>query len=270
MKRPVALLVLCASIAACSSNQPPDAQRPLTEKQAGKREERTRIYADPNGKKAIPGNHGAGGSAVRLKQPVAAERVMLDVPLIAQNPELKYGCEVTSLAMVLKYAGIPNDKLKLADEVKKDADPLAVGKNGDIARWGDPRDGFVGDMTGKTKGYAVYAKPLQQLMERYLPGRTVNLTGAPFSQLEDRIRSGKPVIVWTTGDFKLPDRWESWNHGSERIRAPLDLHVVVLAGFDPKYVYLNDPLAAKKMRKVDKNTFIRSWNALGKQALSYR
>lgn len=48
---------------------------------------------------------------------------------------------------------------------------------------GDPKEGFVGDITGKTKGYAVYVQPLQELMERYLPNRTVNLTGKAFNDV---------------------------------------------------------------------------------------
>lgn len=52
-----------------------------------------------------------------------------------------------------------------------------MSKNGDITQWGDPKEGFVGDITGKNKGYAVYVQPLQELMEQYLPNRTVNLTG---------------------------------------------------------------------------------------------
>lgn len=204
------------------------------------------------------------------KAPAPRKKVVLNVPLISQNPELKYGCEVTSLSMVLQYAGIKAGKLELADKVKKDNDPLTTTKTGDITHWGDPEDGFVGDMTGKGKGYAVYVKPLQQLMEHYLPDRTVNLTKHPFDELLNQVRKGNPVIVWTTGDFKQPDRWESWNHGQERITTPLDLHVVVLVGFEPNYVYVNDPLAVRKTFKVDKQTFINSWAALGRQALSYR
>jgi uncharacterized protein YvpB len=205
-----------------------------------------------------------------LKYPTRANKMILDVPLIAQNPELKYGCEVTSLAMLLQYAGVDVDKMELAARIRKDHDKLSTTGNGDIVKWGDPEEGFVGDMTGKKKGYAVYDKPVEELMERYLPGRTVNLTGKSFDQVLERISSGKPAVVWTTGDFRQPDRWESWKHKGEQIKTPLDLHAVVLVGYDPGHVYVNDPLAEEKARKVDKRMFISSWKALGSQALSYR
>ncbi|PGZ96623.1 peptidase C39 [Bacillus pseudomycoides] len=202
--------------------------------------------------------------------PPKQEKVILDVPLIPQKPELKFGCEVTSLAMVLQHAGVKVNKMQLANHIKKDNDPSSVGKDGDILEWGDPKEGFVGDITGKTMGFAVYVEPLQELMEQYLPNRTVNLTEKSFDDVLTQVNMGKPVVVWTTGDYKLPDKWASWKHGNEDIIAPLDLHVVVLVGFENGYVYINDPLTEKKALKVNKETFIQSWNALGKQALSYQ
>lgn len=195
--------------------------------------------------------------------------VMLDIPLIKQNPELKYGCEVTSLAMVLNYAGIKTNKLKLADELPKDKDPVKKTSSGDITHWGNPNHGFVGDVTGKSAGYAIYAEPLEKLMKQYLPNRTVNLTKKTFDEVLMQVKNRKPVILWTTGDYKVPDRWESWQHGNEKINTPLDLHAVVLVGFDKENLYLNDPLSGKKAFKTEKNDFLKSWKALGQQALSY-
>ena len=199
------------------------------------------------------------------------QKVLLNVPLIAQNPELKYGCEVTSLTMVLQYAGKQVNKNILAQKLKKDTDPLMVNKKGDIIRWGDPNEGFVGDMTGRNKGYAVHVKPLQALMEQYLPDRTVNLTGQSFDHVLLHLKKERPVVLWTTGDYRKPDRFESWYHKGKKLNVALDLHAVVLVGVDAdhRYIYLNDPLSEKKAVRVKKDNFIPSWNALGKQALSY-
>jgi len=199
----------------------------------------------------------------------AKESAMLDVVLIKQNPELRYGCEVTSLAMMLQYAGVNTNKMELYRLIKKDPDPL-VRANGDIIRWGNPQDGFVGDMTGRTAGYAAFDRPMIELINLKLPGRAVNLTNQPFNQLLQHVSSGYPVVVWTTGDYRLPDRWEGWNHGREYIKTPLDLHVVVLVGYDANHVYLNDPLSGRKQVKVNKNQFITVWKAMQSRAVSYR
>jgi len=221
----------------------------------------------------------SGEDEFKYKQPVKNEvekkdlpqkvtKKILDVPMVNQNPELKYGCEVTSLAMVLQYAGIKIDKMTLANQLQKDNDKL-VRRSGDIIKWGDPNIGFVGDMTGNGAGYAVFDKPLEKLMRNYLGDRVINLTGKDFSQLLKQIDNNKPVIVWTTGDHKLPDRWESWLHEGHKIKTPLDLHVVVLVGYDEGSVYINDPLSGDKTEKVNIQTFIGSWDALKKRALSY-
>lgn len=197
------------------------------------------------------------------------KNTLLNVPLIKQNPELRYGCEVTSLTMVLNYAGVKVNKMELYRNIQKDLDPL-VRKNGNIIKWGDPSIGFVGDMTGKKPGYAVFDKPMEDLVNKYLPERAVNLTKYPFHDLEKHVQNGYPIVVWTTGDYRLPDRWESWEHKEKIIKTPLDLHAVVLVGFSKNHVYLNDPLSGRKNVKVDKKTFIKSWHALKSRAISYR
>ncbi|MDU1845324.1 MAG: C39 family peptidase [Niallia nealsonii] len=197
------------------------------------------------------------------------KNIQLDVPLIKQNPELRYGCEVTSLTMVLNYAGVQVTKMDLYKNIQKDLDPL-VRKNGDIIKWGDPSIGFVGDMTGKNPGYAVFDKPMEDLVNKYLPERAVNLTNHSFQAIERHVENGYPIVVWTTGDYRLPDRWESWKHNGKTIKTPLDLHAVVLVGFNNNHVYLNDPLSGKKNVKVEKKTFIKSWHALKSRAISYR
>ncbi len=195
---------------------------------------------------------------------------ILNVNLIRQNPELRYGCEVTSLAMILNYAGVKTTKMDLYQSIQKDSDPIVRSRNGDILKWGNPADGFVGDMTGRKAGYAVFDKPMIALINQKLPGRAVNLTNQPFDKVLEHVSEGYPVVVWTTGDYRLPDRWEGWYHGNQFIKTPLDLHAVVLVGYDHKYVYLNDPLSGKKQVRVEKEQFIASWKALQNRAVSYK
>ena len=195
---------------------------------------------------------------------------LLNVVLIKQNPELRYGCEVTSLAMVLHYADVKTDKMDLYRRIQKDPDPLIKSARGDILRWGNPTDGFVGDMTGRRAGYAVFDQPMVALINQKLPGRAVNLTNQPFDSVLAHVSSGYPVVVWTTGDYRLPDRWEGWYHGNQFIKTPLDLHAVVLVGYDTNHVYLNDPLSGRKQVRVNKEQFIRSWKALQSRAVSYK
>jgi uncharacterized protein YvpB len=205
-----------------------------------------------------------------VSQPAKKDSMMLDVVLIKQNPELRYGCEVTSLAMVLNFAGVKTDKMDLYHSIQKDPDPIKRSSNGDILNWGNPAEGFVGDMTGKQAGYAVFDKPMEALVNQKLPGRAVNLTNQPFERVLEHVSAGYPVVVWTTGDYRLPDRWESWQHGQEVIKTPLDLHAVVLVGYDANFVYLNDPLSGRKQVRVGKENFIASWKALQCRAVSYK
>ncbi|WP_340673739.1 C39 family peptidase [Brevibacillus agri] len=196
-------------------------------------------------------------------------KMMLDVPIISQKPELHNGCEVTSLAMLLQHAGQNVDKRVLAEQVPKDPEPL-VKEQGDIKEWGDPNIGFVGDMTGVRKGFAVYNKPLEKLLRRYMGERTVNLTGASYQALLDQVAAGRPVVIWATGDFQLPTEWESWYKDGKKVVAPFDEHAVLLVGYDETYAYVNDPLTGAKQQKVAHKALESSWTALGKQAISYQ
>jgi len=242
----------------------------ITEKTTSPGVTPVKIESNSVKKREITNNVTHAGQKQTVRTFPKKNSMMISVPLIKQNPELRYGCEVTSLAMVLNYADVKTSKMELYHLIQKDPDPLIKSPNGDILRWGNPADGFVGDMTGRRAGYAVFDMPMVRLINKKLPGRAVNLTNQPFDRILAHVSSGYPVVVWTTGDYRLPDRWEGWYHGKQFIRTPLDLHAVVLVGYDANHVYLNDPLSGKKQVRVSKGQFILSWNALQKRAVSYK
>lgn len=198
------------------------------------------------------------------------EQVLLDAPMISQKPELGSGCEVTSLTMLLQYAEVKVDKMTLAKEIKKDETPVVFDKEGNIIKWGNPNKGFVGDITGKDPGFAVYPKPMLELMEKYLPGKSVDLTKESFETLLKSIDQKHPVIVWVTIDFKPAKKYEEWEMDGGNIKATLDEHAVLLVGYDRDNCYINNPINGVKNEKINKDTFIEIWNTMGNMAISYK
>lgn len=200
-----------------------------------------------------------------------APNVMLDAPLIKQMPELPRGCEVTSLAMLLQYAGVSVNKLTLAAEIQKDPTPRYV-KDGKTY-FGNPQVGFVGNMyTFSKPGYGVYSKPIAHLAEKYLPGKIVNLSNRSFKELQLSLTLGKPVWVVTNVTFApLSERYfQTWHHPDGSFtKITMKEHSVLLTGYDEKFVYFHDPLSGKKHEKAPIKDFISSWVQMGSHAISY-
>ncbi|PWK13462.1 C39 family peptidase [Tumebacillus permanentifrigoris] len=195
--------------------------------------------------------------------------VILPVPILQQRPELYNGCEVTSLAMLLNYAGQPVSKLELARKIRKDPTPEVVDSAGRTVRWGNPELGFVGDVTGNRRGYSVYHGPIADLLDQYLPDRAVDLTRASFDNVLDTLATGKPIVVWVTEEFAPTNDWVTWDSPSGRVRATFREHCVLLTGYDANQLTLNDPLDGTR-KQVDRANFQRAWEQLGQQAVTYR
>jgi|GEM_PF-1200710 len=191
----------------------------------------------------------------------------LDAPLILQYPELPRGCEITTLTMLINYYGLNVNKIQLASEMKRDETPIRYEK-GNIVHWGNPSEGFVGDITLNSPGLGIYHEALFPLLETYVP-TAVNLTGADYGELERKISEGIPVMVWISVRYDVPDNWMEWDSPTGRVRATTSMHAALMVGYDERYVYVNDPLKQQKGYRVEKKSFIKSWEAFGKQALSY-
>ncbi|WP_088004951.1 C39 family peptidase [Bacillus mycoides] len=194
------------------------------------------------------------------------EKVMLsNVPLIQQLPELDRGCEVTSLAMMLQYAGVSVDKMKLANEIKK------VNFMEDGVR-GNPNEGFVGNIyTFSESGYGVYHEPLFQLAKKYLPNKAVDLTGKSIEEIYKSVKAGHPVVMITNATYAPldEDEFTTWETNSGDVSITYNEHCVVLVGYDKESVYIRDPLDDSLDVKVPRGKFEQAWVQMGSQAISY-
>lgn len=194
------------------------------------------------------------------------EKVILSsVPLIQQLPELDRGCEVTSLAMMLQYAGVSVDKMTLANEIKK------VNFIEDGVR-GNPNEGFVGNIyTFSESGYGVYHGPLFRLAEKYLPNKAVDLTGKNIEEIYKSVKAGQPVVMITNATFAPldEDEFTTWETNSGDVSITYNEHCVVLIGYDQESVYIRDPLEDSLDVKVPRETFEQAWVQMGSQAISY-
>lgn len=197
------------------------------------------------------------------------EEIKLEAPHVLQYPELPRGCEVTSLAMLLQYNGYEADKNKLAKEIKRDPTPYSV-KNGKIY-FGNPYDGFVGDMYSlTTPGLGVYHGPLVELAEKYVTDehKVVDLTGEDFEEILVSLNKKQPVLVIINATYnKLPDSaFQTWHTPSGPVDITMREHSVLITGYDKDYIYFNDPLDRQSKASID--GFIEAWEQMGKQAIT--
>ncbi len=185
---------------------------------------------------AVPVTNITEESIVNLEEPTfIKEEIHLEAPHILQYPELPRGCEVTSLAMLLSYYDYDVDKMKLAEEVKKDPTPYTV-KNGKI-HFGNPYDGFVGDMYSlTTPGLGVYHGPLVELANQYVKEHheVVDLTGDSFYKVLEALNNGQPVQVIINAKYKkLPDSaFKTRQTPSGPIDITMSEHSVLVTGYD--------------------------------------
>lgn len=195
--------------------------------------------------------------------------IISKVPLIMQYPELKRGCEVTSLAMLLNYKGINVTKLELAQKVKKDT-TLFREENG-VIYYGNPQNGFVGDIyDSSNKGLGVYHKPIFELLSDYAGNKAVDLTGCAFEDLYYFINKGSPIwIIINTKYRQLSENeFEYWNTSEGTIKITYSEHSVLVTGYDDKYIYINDPIGKTPNLKKEKDNFIKAWEQMGRQAVT--
>lgn len=135
----------------------------------------------------------------------------LNVPLIAQRPELPTGCEITATTMMLQYAGAKVTKMSLAKEMPRSS---------------NPNKGFVGSPYSRS-GWWIYPKGLMGTVKNHL-GSAKDMTRASFSKMKVQINEGHPVVIWVAGVDGFVN------------------HAITLSGYSSTRAYYNDPWTKKK------------------------
>lgn len=129
------------------------------------------------------------------------------VTLQWQEPQLPNGREVTSLAMLLGWAGYPVDKLELYEGYLPRQE-FTETLDGDLIG-GDPERVYVGDATSQRGGWYCLEGPLVEAGNAYLQDqgsswRVEAVSGLSQRQLNGYLDSDIPVIVWVTLDYTPP------------------------------------------------------------------
>jgi uncharacterized protein YvpB len=186
---------------------------------------------------------------------------VLSAPEIHQNPELPNGCEVTSLAMLLNYEGYHVTKGQLASQVKHVSSFPGHGFRG------NPNVGFVGYMGIANAGWCVFHGPLTDLAKKY-DAQAVDYTGSSFKQVLIQVSRGKPVVVWTSLNFKPVNDMQTWKTRQGKVHVTPSSHCVLVTGYNKQkqLVYINDPLGGKN-DAVPMQPFEQVYNQQGQQAV---
>lgn len=198
------------------------------------------------------------------------ERMELDVPLIAQNPELPNGCEATSLTMLLQYLGFDADKMDIAydhmprgDVIWRDGQAVAP----------DPETTYIGN-PGDRSGYYILVPGLIDTAESYLKDQESTLRAADVSGIDEEglvelVARRVPVVVWVTKSYEDvaydDDEW-STVLDSETFHPYHNLHCVLIVGYDEDSFLINDPLE-DKAQQVPRDTFMHGFSELGERAM---
>ncbi len=190
------------------------------------------------------------------------ERVELNVKHISQYPSLPNGCEVTSLATVLRFYGFDISKEKLSD------DYLPKAPIGEANFYEE----FVGNPRNQN-AYGCYSGAIVKAANDYLSLtdsklRAYDYTGSTFQQLLFKIREGKPVIVWATAYLsQAPGYTTEWIVDGEYLVWKGNLHCMVLCGYDTltDKVIVSDPM--RGIEEYDMELFIKRFKQFYSQAV---
>lgn len=187
------------------------------------------------------------------------------VPTINQYPDYPTGCESVALTILLKYYGVsvtPND---IINKLEKGKTPYT---KDDVTYGGNPELEFIEDPRTQNS-YGVYEKPIAKVAGTYKPG-IINATGTSFDEILKIVKSGRPVLAWTSMGLSTPHISTSWIYEptGETIYWKSGEHAVVIIGYTTDKIIISDPIGGK-IKYQSLSLFRERYNYFGKKALYY-
>jgi len=194
--------------------------------------------------------------------------VYIPVDVLMQKPELPNGCEITALTAAINSYGYQISKTQMADVYLPKAPFYRIN---DRLYGANPYEAFAGDPAHIT-GFFVYAPPIVEAANKYFyevggTKKAVDISGSTREEIIQQLDKGRPVVIWVTLDLTPPRMNYSWyfSETEEEFIAPVNLHAVVLKGYDKSNVYVMDPLVGQVTHNAD--TFFHSYVDLGMRAV---
>lgn len=197
------------------------------------------------------------------------QETFIDIPLIMQEPELPNGCEIVAMASALQFYGYQADKINLAMNFLPRSNFYRVegelyGPHPDVAFAGEPES---------RNGFYVFAPPVVKAANDYIESvsgnhRAVDLTGSTKEDIMAYVYEGRPVVIWVTLDLspaRINYSWHLDDGSGELYEAFVNLHCMVIHGFNGDTLYVMDPL--KGLMEYPKETFFESYETLGSRAI---
>jgi uncharacterized protein YvpB len=204
-------------------------------------------------------------------------KVLINVPIVNQYPEMPVGCEISAATSLINYMGF---KISDTDFAKKyfpheeEADNYGFWYDEDDVFHGpDPNKEFIGNPFGW--GYGIYPAAVARAMNTYFlnvgsTSRAVAVNGLIEEDFKRLIDGGVPVIVWATLDmdsfnYRDPGVWITpdgkeitWYKGS---------HTLLLCGYDDDAFFFMDPNDKDEIIPYGKSLFMTRFKEAGEKAI---
>lgn len=201
----------------------------------------------PKTSKAPPPVTTSAHATVPVK--LSGQKMLADVPIIAQYPDFPTGCESVSAVIALQYAGVD---ISVADFVDKYLDKSTHFYNENGKRYGpDPHKVFVGDPRS-IASFGCMAPVIENAVKKIVgSSMTVeNKTGYTLPMLcKSYIDKGIPCVVWVSIGMLETYRSASWTlEDGSTYYFPANEHCMVLIGYSDTHYYFSDPYRGEQVK----------------------